>query len=204
MNKEIKRPVESVETVAHRIAKDLQELKDNIYYHFDMVNVLDKKISVVSHNLEIIAEMEDGKEKEKIKKQLHDEQDTLNEQRRWHKNQYNLIANLSKPIETDEKGRLNMKHLINIFSGVTETHKKYKLINYNEDNGIYKEEDMEEDLTVQMDRLKKGYESVIVDKYNNKVIAFNKSTTGRKFYEQGVYNNDTCNRANIENRKSLT
>ena len=205
MKKEIKRPVEGTETIAHRIAKDLQILKDNFFYHFNMINVLDKKISVVSHNLEIANKMEEGKEKEAEKKRLHKEHDDLIEQRRWHKEQYNLISEINKPIDTDEKGRLNIKHLINIFSGIHETNiKKYKLIDYKEDNGIYIEEEPQEDIENQMIALKKGYETVFYDKYNKKVIAFNKSTTGRKFYEQGGNNNGTTYRINAENKKSFT
>ena len=55
-----------------------------------------------------------------------------------------------------------------------------------------------------IEELKKNYETVFYDKYNEKIIAFNKSVEGRKFYEQGVSNNGTIYRVNNENRKSFT
>lgn len=178
-----KRPVEDTDVIAHRIAEDLTKLKENLFYHFNMAKVLDKRISVESHNLEIVHKMPEGKEKERLRQEILVNIENLSEERRWHKDQHYLITKLSKPIKTDN-GQLNLTHLINLFNGIQQCNKKRDLINPIERNGIYVEEELRRDLDNQFAELRENYENVFFDKHRGRVIAYNNSEVGRKFYKQ--------------------
>ena len=177
------RPVEDADIIAHRIAEDLFKLKDNLFYHFNMTKVLDKRISVESHNLEIVYKMPKGEEKERLRQEILVNIEELSEERRWHKDQHFLITKLSKPIKTDN-GELNLTHLINLFNGIQQCNKKRDLINPTERNEIYVEEELRRDLDNQFAELRENYDNVFLDKYRGRVIAYNNSEVGRKFYQQ--------------------
>ncbi|MBZ9693329.1 hypothetical protein [Clostridium sp. M14] len=166
---------ENVEDIMNRISKDMFLIKEKNFYHYDMIGALNKKEDLYLHMIENFKhkKFRNNIERDKEKIKIFDILEYIREERRWHKEQFEIIKDLQQ--NTLKEGTLNVTHLANVFK-INKIHKKFKFLDLKlaEYKKIYTEE-LIKDKDRQVKRLKKDYEKVIIDEANERIIAYNKS-----------------------------
>ena len=106
-------------------------------------------------------------EKEKI--DLFNTLEQVSKERRWHKNELEQILNIqNNDIRNSE---VNFTHLSNIFNSVRQVETNDMTLELAKDKNIYIEEVYKDDK--QINKLNKQYEHVFLNKYDNKIYAYN-------------------------------
>ena len=166
---------EDIYDIMNNISNKIQLIKNKNFYHFDLINALNKKEDVKLHELEGLEKIQymsdTDREKEilRIGKELYD----IRLERRWHKNQFAVIQKLNENKIGDKE--INLTHLSNVFR-VKCNLNQIKPLNMKiaEELKIYKEEPIK-DKEKQIVKLSKNFERVIVDPVENKFICYNKA-----------------------------
>lgn len=155
---------ENVKDISKSIADNLLKLKNKFFYHKGMICALDKKRDVYLHMLESKI---NRTEKEKI--DLFNTLEQVSKERRWHKNELEQILNIqNNDIRNSE---VNFTHLSNIFNSVRQVETNDMTLELAKDKNIYIEEVYKDDK--QINKLSKQYEHVFLNKYDNKIYAYN-------------------------------
>jgi len=166
---------EDINVIMDNISKQMQLIKNKNFYHYDLINVLNKKEDIKLHELEGIKEIKYMNEldRDKLRLKIAKEIEEMRLDRRWHKDQLEMINKLAECKIGNEV--LNFTHLSNVFK--IKSHKpEMKPLNMKiaEELKLYKEEVIK-DKDKQIEKLKKSYDKVIIDPVENKIICYNKA-----------------------------
>lgn len=166
---------QDINDIMINISKEILLIKDKNFYHYNLIDTLNKKYDLMKHELEGVHKIKFRNETEKDKKilKIGKEMEEILIERRWHKDQLFLINKLSNERVGNES--INFTHLSNIFK-VKCVKPIMKPLNMKlaEELNLYKEEPIK-DKEKQIERLKKSYERIVIDEFENKLICYNKA-----------------------------
>lgn len=157
---------------ANQIKDILKNMRIKRDYHYQVMDAISKKDSIVDHKIETFRNKEWENEIEMLAEKLSifDMAEELKNERRMHKNELKILSNI--------KEKIDLKEMYDVFNSISINNKKFKYL----DDAMIKNLDMikevyfsgEVDRIKKIKSLKKKYNKIKVDAKNSKLICYNK------------------------------
>ena len=157
---------------AKQIQDILNKMKLKKDYHYQMLDAVEKKDSIIDHRIETFEKKQWDSQEEMIKEKLKifDESESIKRERRLHKDELEIFIGI--------KEKININEVLEAFK-VESKNTKFKYLDEDMvgELGIMKEVyfSSDKDRVMKLRVLKKQYDRVKVDILNRKIICYNKS-----------------------------